>query len=88
MIGVRLCALCSLCIFAGCAPTLTREAPPVTTIVTQKCVAEADIPKVPPRAMPKAGTVDQLAAGAGSDLLALDAYARQADAVLKQCAKE
>lgn len=84
MKGILLAALA----LAGCAPTLVREAPPVTTIVTQKCVAAADVPQVPPRAMPKSGTVDQLAAGAGADLLALDAYAARADAVLQQCAKE
>lgn len=82
-------ALLAVLALAGCAHTsLVREAPPVTTIVMQKCVAAADVPQVPPRAMPKSGTVDQLAAGAGADLLALDGYAARADAILQQCAKE
>ena len=71
---------------AGCAHTLVREAPPATVVVTEKCVTASDIPQIPPRAMPKAGTVDQLAAGAGADLLSLDDYAAKADAILKLCA--
>jgi len=70
----------------SCAATPVREAPPATALVTQKCIAAADVPPIPTRAMPKAGSVDQLAAGAGADLLALDAYARAADTLLRQCA--
>lgn len=73
---------------AACAPTLVRQAPPATVAITAKCLNEADVPPVPKRTMPQTGTVDQLAAGAGADLLALDAYARQSDAILRQCAKE
>ena len=86
MIRAATWLLLSCFLLAGCQPELVREAPPATVTITQKCVAQADVPRVPPTAMPKTGTVDQLAAGAGADLLALDAYAKQADAILQQCA--
>lgn len=81
---MRLCAALAA-ILTGCGgPALVREGPPAPVVVTERCVVE--VPPVPPVVMPRTGTVDQLAAGAGADLLALDAYARQADAILRRCA--
>ena len=85
---MRLAALLAPFLLASCAHGLVREAPPVTSIVHQQCVAAADVPPIPERRMPATGTVDQLAAGISADVLSLDAYARSADAILKQCAKE
>lgn len=69
---------------------LVKEAPPpseIKVVIRIPCVKPEDIPRVPPTAMPKNGDIKQKAAGATSDVLALEDYALRADALLQACAR-
>lgn len=73
----------------GCAskPSVITsvEVVKVPVVVTQKCVAAADVPKLPRTAFRKGASLDQNAAAADADIRNLDAYAQDADAVLQKC---
>jgi hypothetical protein len=51
------------------------------------CLKLDELPAIPPSAMRKDSDVRGLAAGAAVDVLALEAYAARADALLKNCAR-
>lgn len=53
--------------------------------VKVSCLAAGDVPAVPATAMRRDGDLRQLAAGAASDVYALQEYAAKADALLRSC---
>jgi len=85
-----LIASCVLSLLTACStdPVKQQQTTEVQVPVPVPCVAAA--PEIPKTAMPDPKSADtaQLAAGAASDVYALQAYAERAHALLLQCAKQ
>lgn len=72
---------------AGCAatPQLATTAPPLPTMITQKCVRESEIPVLPPTAATPRGTHRQNAAAAAVDADEARRVAGEAIILLRNC---
>ena len=87
---MKLTAFSAILLLTACAsnPALESSAPTteVRVAVAVPCIALEAIPPVPTTAMSTGGDVHNKAAGAAADVYALEAYASEADALLRQCA--
>lgn len=84
-------AFCALWPLTGCV-TDVAVVKPQQTIEVRIPIPVAcldDVPAIPKTAMPDPATADtaQLAAGAATDIYALQQHAERVDALLRQCAK-
>lgn len=78
-----------LLIVAGCDATLQKKVDTVEVpvVVTEKCIARADVPAIPRSHMVRGGNVEQNAAGASADVRELARLAEKQNALLLKCSE-